>query len=217
MSDRKGLFIVLEGMDGSGKSTQARLLWRRLESEGYEALLLHEPGGTPLGEEIGRLLKHSTGLSIVPKAETFLFQAARTQLIEKVILPSLCKGTIVVCDRFLPSTQAYQGYGRGVPEEWIEDVNRLTVGELTPDLVLWLDVDIGVGLERKRGPRLPGVTDRFEDEEISFHQRVREGYRRIASENPGLWVALDASLSIEEVEEEIWCNISKLLPPVTKG
>jgi len=211
LGNHKGLFIVLEGIDGSGKSTQARRLVSKLAKLGKKSLLLHEPGGTALGENISELVKHSTQINIGPLAETLLFAAARAQLVEEVIRPALSAGTIVVCDRFTPSTEAYQGHGRGVPEDLIEVATKYAVGDIVPDVVIWLDVDIEVGLTRKIGPRLPGVTDRFEDEVSSFHSKVRQGYVIKSKESPDQWVKIDGSRSVEEVEEDIWSVVDSLL------
>ncbi len=211
LGNHKGLFIVLEGIDGSGKSTQARRLASKLVGLGKKSLLLHEPGGTALGEKISSLVKHDTEVNIGPMAETLLFAAARAQLVEEVVRPALSEGTIVVCDRFTPSTEAYQGYGRKVPHDLIKVATTYVVGDLVPDVVIWLDVEVDVGLTRKMGPRLPGVSDRFEDEERSFHSRVREGYMVMSKEAPNLWVRIDGSLLQEEVEEKIWSVVERLL------
>ena len=212
MGNYKGLFIVLEGIDGSGKSTQARRLKARLDRLDLKSLLLHEPGGTSLGEEINRLVKHSTHIDIGPLAETLLFAAARAQLIEEVIQPALLSGTTILCDRFTPSTEAYQGYGRNVPAELVMVATKYVVGELAPDIVIWLDVEVEMGLARKQGPHLFGVADRFEDEKSSFHNRVRNGYVLMAKERPDLWFRVDGSRPVNEVEQEVWRVVSRLLP-----
>ncbi|MSQ14636.1 MAG: dTMP kinase [Dehalococcoidia bacterium] len=214
LGNQNGLFIVLEGIDGSGKSTQARRLKATLDRLGRKSLLLHEPGGTPLGEKINSLVKHSTHIDIGHVAETLLFAAARAQLIEEVIQPALLNGTTIVCDRFTPSTEAYQGYGRSVPEELVKVATRYVVGALVPDIVIWLDVEVETGLARKQGPHLFGVADRFEDEESSFHNRVRNGYIRMGKERHDLWFRVDGAKPVDEVEANVWRIVQERLSKV---
>jgi dTMP kinase len=166
-----GLFISFEGGEGCGKSTQARHLAAALEQRGYDVVLTYEPGGTPLGEELRRCLKRSREGGLTAEAELLLFGAARSQLTKTVILPSLMRGSVVVCDRYSDSTTAYQGYGRMLPMPTVASVNRLADGGLRPNLVILLDMDPTKALERKRRWR-----DRFEGESSEFHERVRGGY-----------------------------------------
>ena len=200
------LFITFEGGEGSGKSTQARLLLKRLEHENVPAVLTHEPGGTGLGGEIRKLLKRRHGSAISPWAELFLFAASRVQLVAELIRPALEDGYAVICDRFIHSTVAYQAHGRGLDLATVETINKLAIGDLRPDLTILLDLPPEQGLERRRRLR-----DRFEMEELSFHRRVRDGYRAMAAFDPDRWLVIDASLGTTEVADMIWHRVSSLL------
>jgi len=189
----KGLLVTLEGMEASGKSTVARRLAYALGQWGLPSLLLREPGGTPLGERLRRLLKGGAGPQD-PWAEAFLFLSARAELVARRLRPALEAGRVVVCDRFADSTLAYQGYGRGLDLETLRGLNRLATGALTPHLTLLLDLTPEVALAR-----LPGPPDRFEAEGLAFHQRVREGYLALAREEPERWRVLDATRPLPEV------------------
>ncbi len=197
------LFITFEGGEGSGKSTQARVLHQRLSSKGIPALLTYEPGGTPLGQQIRRWLK-GTG-DIDQQAELLLFTASRAQLVAAVIRPTLKSGKVVICDRFYHSTIAYQGYGRGFSLELIQATNNFATGGLKPDLIVLLDLPVEHRLSRKT----PG--DRFEREETAFHQRVRNGYLEMANKDPERWLLIDGSLRKKEIECIIWKRIEQLL------
>jgi dTMP kinase len=197
------LFITFEGGEGSGKSTQARVLHQRLSRKDIPALLTHEPGGTPLGQQIRQWLK-GTG-DIDPQTELLLFTASRAQLVASVIRPALKSGTVVICDRFYHSTIAYQGYGRGFSLELIQATNNFATGGLKPDLIVLLDLPVEHRLSRKT-PR-----DRFEQEETAFHQRVRNGYLEMAKEDPKRWLLIDGALSKKETERVIWERIEQLL------
>ncbi len=212
-----GLFIVFEGGEGAGKSTQARMLSRRLTREGYQVVLTHEPGGTPLGEAVRRWLKTRPGLT--PTTELMLFTAARAQLVETVISPALESGRIVVCDRFVASTVAYQGCGRGLDLQLINRLNRAATHDLFPDLTVFLDMEVESGLARKKG-HLGGQTgerDTFESETLEFHRRVREGYLDLASsEPPGCsgregWLVIDGTLPRDTIASRIWEKVRQLL------
>ena len=198
-------FIVFEGGEGAGKSTQSRLLSRRLTREGYRVTLTHEPGGTPVGQVIRRWLKTHPGLT--PLTELLLFTGARAQLMEKMIAPALDGQKIVVCDRFTASTVAYQGYGRGLDLKLIDQLNMAATHGLRPDLTVFLDVPVEAGLARKSA----SMRDTFESEPVEFHKRVREGYLKLAQEDPERWVIVDASLSTEETSELVWENVALLL------
>lgn len=200
------MFITLEGGEGCGKSTQAEALYRRLRRKNLPALLIHEPGGTALGEEIRKRLKRRTE-DITPQAELLLFAASRAQLVAEVIQPALKKGKIVICDRFSHSTTAYQRYGRRLSPAAVKTINRLATQNVAPDLVILLDLPPEEGLAR-RGKLL----DRFESEALSFHRRVREGYRKMAAEEPDRWVVIDAALPRRKISEIIWERVNKLLP-----
>jgi len=202
-----GLFITLEGGEGCGKSTQARLLYRRLSKLAIPALLTHEPGVTTLGRKITRLLKWSQDMAISPISELLLFNTSRAQLVADVIRPNLEKGTIVICDRYADSTTAYQGYGRGLDLTMVKDVNSIGTTGLLPDLTILLDMPVEKGLARKKSQR----QDRFEAEAVNFHRRVREGYLKLAAQEPKRWLVIDATRSKGEIADIIWQQVSKLL------
>jgi len=174
---RKGMFITFEGTEGCGKTTQVRLLAAQLRKRGRKVLLTHEPGGTPLGKSIRRILIHSKK-NMSPEAEALLFMASRAELVRRVIRPALLRGKVVVCDRWIDATYAYQGFGLGVLPEWIEAVGWGAVEGLEPDLTLLLDLDVGTGLRRAHG-RI-GHFDRIEKRSMEFHRRVRRGYLALA-------------------------------------
>lgn len=202
------LFITFEGGEGCGKSTQARLLLKKLEQQGIPTILTHEPGGTALGNEIRILLKRKQGSSISPQAELFLFAASRVQLVAELVRPALQEGKVVICDRFTYSTIVYQGYGRGLDLATVSVVNTMATGNLNPDLTILLDMPSEQGLERRRRSK-----DRFELEDLSFHHRVREGYLKMATAEPDRWLLIDASLAKAKIAEIIWDKVRKLWHP----
>ena len=198
-------FIVFEGLDGSGKSTQARGLLRRLRRRAYAALLTHEPGGTPLGESLRRWLKRSPDLS--PMAELALFIAARTQLVKEVVQPALESGVTVVADRYAASTVAYQGHGRELDLRLVYQLNQAATGGLAPTLTVLLDLPAEVALARKGGTG----ADTFEAAPLEFHRRVREAYLSQAAQDPARWLVLDASQARLELSRQIWGRVRPLL------
>jgi dTMP kinase len=195
-------------VEGCGKSTQSRRLYRRLEMMAVPVLLTHEPGGSALGRRIARLLKWSGETPILPLAELLLFNASRAQLVRDVVRPALGEGQVVICDRFDDSTTAYQGYGRRLDMAIVESINAAATGGLVPDLTVLLDMPGEVGLARKGGEKL----DRFHAETAAFHRRVREGYLKLAKEEPGRWLVIDAEKDRNEIAAVIWQRVSKLLP-----
>jgi dTMP kinase len=199
------LFIVFEGGEGCGKSTQARALYKRLTHDGIRAVLTREPGGTRLGERLRRHLKQNDGTPISPMAELLLIEAARAQLVSKVIRPALEEGEIVICDRFTPSTLAYQGYGRGLDMDTLRSLNEAATGGLLPELIVLLDIPVEAGLNRKKDK------DRFESESRAFHTRVRRGYLIMAKADPKKWLVVDGRLSRNAIEKKIWERVSFLL------
>ncbi len=201
------LFITFEGGEGSGKSVQAKTLYRRLSKLAVPAFLTHEPGGTSLGNKLGRWLKWTDDRDISPLTELLLFNASRTQLVTEVIRPNLENGITVICDRYTDSTTAYQGYGRGLDLETVKAINNMATRGLKPDLTVLLNVPATVGLARKRGER----HDRFEQEQLAFHQRVRNGYLKLAAENPERWLIIDATQSQEKIAQIIRRKVSELL------
>jgi dTMP kinase len=202
-----GLFITFEGGEGCGKSTHSILLLKKLEQQNVPVVLTHEPGGTTLGDELRKSLKRKRDSSISPQAELFIVAASRAQLVAEVIRPALQEGKVVLCDRFTHSTMVYQGYGRGVDFTAIKMVNNMATMHLNPDLIILLDISPEQGLTRKRS-----LKDRFELEDLSFHQRVREGYVKMAAAEPDRWLLIDASLPKEKVAGIIWDRVSQLLP-----
>jgi dTMP kinase len=202
-----GLFITFEGGEGCGKSTQSRLLLKKLEQQNVPVVLTHEPGGTALGNEVRKTLKRKRDSFISPQAELFLLAASRAQLVAELIRPALEEGKVVLCDRFTHSTMVYQGYGRGLDFTAIKMVNNMATGYLNPDLIILLDISPEQGLARKRS-----LKDRFELEDLSFHRRVREGYLKMAAAEPDHWLVIDASLPKGKIAEIIWDRVSQLLP-----
>ena len=200
-----GLFITFEGGEGCGKSTQARILWKRLCAQGLPAILLYEPGGTALGDRIKRLVKRRNIYPLSPQAELFLFVASRAQLVAEAILPALQEGKIVICDRFAYSTLVYQGYGRGLDLPATAAMNKLATQGLKPDLAILLDISPEQGLSRKQNSK-----DRFELEDLSFHQRVREGYLKTVDSEPDRWLLIDATLPRTTVSQIIWRKVGQL-------
>ena len=219
------LFISLEGGEGSGKSTQARLLRDRFLKEGQKAILVHEPGGTSLGDRLRNILLQDDSLS--DYAELFLFSAARSEIVSKVIKPSLDRGITVISDRYVDSTTAYQGYGRGIDLAFIRSINTVTTQGLVPDLTFLLDMEPAEGLGRvgpvQLGLGFDGASKdvslrldlegqrRFEEQPIAFHRKIRNGYLRESKTEPDRWVLIDATSSEEDVQELIWDNVRILL------
>jgi dTMP kinase len=201
------LFITFEGGEGSGKSVQAKALCRRLSRMSTPAILTHEPGVTPLGRKITRWLKWGKDMGISPRAELMLFNASRAQLLEEIIKPNLEKGNIVICDRYADSTTAYQSYGRGLGLETVEAVNESAMQGIKPALTILLDLPVEAGLARKKGEK----RDRFEQETIAFHRRVRQGYLTMAEAEPDRWLVVDAAQSRDKIAAIIWQKVSQLL------
>ncbi len=202
------LFIVFEGEEGCGKSLQSGLLYDKLCALGIPAILTHEPGGTPLGEKISRLLKSNGNIKISPMAELLLFNASRSHLVSDVIRPALARGQVVICDRYAASTVVYQGYGRGLDLSMVKYINDASSGGLVPDITFLLDMPVGKGLARKEA----GSLDRFEREQIAFHERVRQGYLALAAAEPGRWYVIDADQDKDAISEAVWHRVSPLLP-----
>ena len=200
------LFITFEGGEGCGKSSQAKALYRRLSRLAIPVVLTHEPGGTPLGQKIGRWLKWEKA-DISPLTELLLFNASRAQLVAEVIQPNLKNGKTVICDRYADSTIAYQSYGRGLDLETVKAINNAATQGLEPDLTVLLDIAAEAGLARKGARK----QDRFEREALAFHRRVRNGYLKLAANDPGHWLVVDASQSKRKIAQIIWQRVSQLL------
>jgi dTMP kinase len=190
------MFVSLEGLDGSGKTTQARLLGARLEAEGVEVVLTREPGGTPLGEEIRDLLLH--GGDVAPWAEAALYAASRAQHVEQLIRPALARGATVICDRYVDSSVAYQGIARGLGLDRVLDLNLAVVSGLMPDLTILLEIGVTEAVARMDSER-----DRIEREGDSFRARVADAYRELALRFPARYLVIDGTATPETIAEEI--------------
>lgn len=207
---------MFEGPEGSGKSTQARLVVEGLGRLGLRVTHTREPGGTPLGDQLRQLLLLRDDLALEPRAEALMMCAARAQLVERVIRPALARGETVVCDRFGDSTLAYQGYGRGLDVAALRTAVGFATGGLRPDLVVLLDVPVADGLARKRGQdAAAGATawNRFEAAGAGFHERVRHGYHALAATEPRRWLCLDGLRRPEELAEMIWERVADMVGP----
>jgi dTMP kinase len=200
-----GVFITFEGPEGSGKTTQIKRLADRLRSADHDVLLIREPGGTPIGDQIRAVLHDIANTAMVSETEILLYSASRAQLVGQLVRPALARGTIVLCDRFADSTIAYQGYGRGLNLDALRQITAFATGDLTPDLTIYLDIPVEKGLDRKRRALAldGGEWNRLDQEPVAFHRRVRQGYLTLAADDPDRWVILDACRSIEDVQEEI--------------
>lgn len=209
-----GLFISFEGTEGGGKSTQIDRLAERLRAVGREVVTLREPGGTPIGEEIRHLVKHSeTNRAMTPETELLLICASRAQLVREVIRPALISGHVVLCDRFLDSTVAYQGHGRGLDLALVNAVNEVAVGPTRPDLTFWLHVPVDIS-ERRRQERNAvgnGLRDRFEDAGRTFFEHVEQGFAAIAAAEPVRVIPIDATRAIADVGDAIWTVVETRL------
>jgi dTMP kinase len=199
-----GLFIALEGGEGAGKSTQAQNLKALLEGLGRNVVVTYEPGGTALGQEIWAIVSKQ---QVEPLTELFLFATARAQHVIEVIKPTLERGDVVISDRYVHSSLAYQGYGRGLPLNHVRAVNHVATQGIMPRAVFLLDVPVGVGLSRKGRAE----NDRIGSESSAFHTRVHDGYLALASEEPGTFFVVDGTLTTDKVTEQLWQYVMPLL------
>ncbi len=195
----RGYFITFEGPDGSGKSTQAEILAERCRRAGFKVVQTREPGGSAISEEIRKLLLDPSNREMCYEAEALLYAAARAQHVKELIRPAVERGEIVICDRFMDSSIAYQGYGRGLGDD-VRKINEFAVGGMSPDLTFFFDIDPAGGLARARSHSAP---DRLEQETIDFHKRVYEGYLALAGIYPERFVRIDASAGIAEIAEQV--------------
>ena len=195
------IFITFEGPEGSGKSTQVRLLVSWLRTRGVNVLATREPGGTEIGDRIRSLLLSPTTRALTVEAEVLLFSASRAQLVQEVIRPHLEQGGVVVCDRYADSTLAYQGYGRGVDLEVLQTITRFATRGLVPDITFLLDIPVAEGLARKRGNQ--AEWNRMEQEVVAYHERVRAGYLALAAADPHRWHVLDAREDVATLHARI--------------
>lgn len=203
----KGIFITFEGIEGSGKSTQVKLLADTLLKSGFKTITTFEPGDTEFGKKVREILL-SPALKINPLSELLLYFADRVQHVWEKINPFLSEGFIVISDRFIDSTLAYQGYGRGIPLDLIHTLNRILLNEFKPDLTVLLDLPAEQGLARNKNIN---KNDKFEFEDISFHNRVREGFLKLATLEPERFIIIDATKLIDEISLEIYEKIKKRL------
>ncbi len=200
-------FITFEGPEGAGKTTQCHALATRLREHGYDCLVTREPGGTPLGEAVREWLLGWNALRA--ETEALLFTAARAEHVWGRIRPALARGMIVLCDRYVDSTLAYQGAGRGLDEGWLRELHRVATGDLWPNLTLLLDVPVELGLARRRAA---GETlTRLDSELVSFHARVRAWYHAAAQREPTRWRVVDATQAAELVAEAVWTAVVEFL------
>ena len=194
------MFITFEGPEGSGKSTQLPQLAQFLEEKGLSVVRTREPGGTKIGDQIREVLVRMDNTELHPRTEILLFLAARAQLVEELIIPSLQQGKIILCDRYGDSTLAYQGYGHGLDLDALRAMLQFATGGLKPDLTILLDVDVMTGLKRKK---IKEEWNRLDAYELSFHERVRDGYHILAGQEPERWKIVDATQDPEQVQTEI--------------
>jgi dTMP kinase len=208
-------FITFEGVEGCGKSTQIKLIADALRIEGRDVLATEEPGGSDIGKELRRLLLNRSQIKISSEAELLLFMADRAQHVREMILPALDENRIVLCDRFSDATIAYQGFGRGMDLKEIENLNRFACADLKPDLTFLFDISVEEGIaramKRMANAELSKREDRFESEEINFHERVRKGYLKLAQNEAARFRIVDGSKGIEEVHAAVWAEINKII------
>lgn len=207
MSGRRGVFISFEGTEGSGKTTQMRLLMDRLRGMGFRVTGNQEPGATTIGRQIRRILLDPAHQEMAPVTELLLMFASRTQAAAEIILPALERGEVVVSDRFTDSSLAYQGEARGLGFERVLEAHRLALGELFPDLTICVELDIETGLARAHS-RLDSCEARLDRQSLEFHKQVAEGYRKIAEREPQRFRMVDGSGSPEAVAQRVWRIVS---------
>ena len=211
----KGLFITFEGNDGSGKSTQIKLLSEYLKDKGMEVTIVREPGGTPIGEKIRDILLDKANREMCPVTEMLLYAASRAQLVHSVIGPDIEAGKTVICDRFVDSSYAYQGMGRGLGIKTVSTVNSYAIGKYMPDLTFFMNVDADTAMSRRNSSGIEA--DRIESEKMEFHRSVYEGYNILASMYPDRIKRIDTHKSPEEVFLSIKMHVDKLLSSRQEG
>jgi dTMP kinase len=209
----RGRFITFEGGEGTGKSTHAALLAQRLRGFGIGVVLTREPGGSPGAEVIRHVLLSGAAKPLGPDAEAILFAAARDDHVRTTIEPALARGHWVICDRFTDSTRIYQGVVGNVDQRLIQGLERITIGDLKPDVTFILDVPAEVGLARAQKRRGDGDVDRFEQEQLAFHEKLREAYLVLGASEPNRCVLIDATVPKNEVSDRIWGVINKRFDP----
>ena len=209
------MFITLEGIEGSGKSSQLDNIRIFLETQGRKVVVTREPGGTAIGKNIRAILLNPVNKRIDPLTELFLYEADRAEHVQKVILPSLAAGRVVLCDRFFDATIVYQGYARGLDSDLIEQMHSVILGRLKPDITFLLDVSPKIGLARawsqiENGGRT-GDESRFEEETVAFHEKIRAGYQKIARREPERFHVIDASHDPLKVKKDILTHLRRAL------
>ncbi|HWK80279.1 MAG TPA: dTMP kinase [Thermomicrobiales bacterium] len=202
---QRGTFIVLEGPEGAGKSVQANRLAASLRALGRTVVQTREPGGTGIGDEIRSVLLRPRDEVVMPETEVLLLAAGRAQHVREKILPALERGDDVICDRYVDSTLAYQGGGRGLPLETLLPIQAYATGGLMPDVRILLDLPVEEGLRRRFAD--PDSVNRIDQDDLAFHRRVREAYRALAASDPGGWVVIDAARGIEAVEADVVASV----------
>ena len=207
---KTGYFITSEGPEGAGKTTVMQLLGSRLKDEGYEVLMTREPGGVKISEKIRNIILDREHIMMDSRTEALLYAAARRQHLVEVILPALNEGKIVICDRFIDSSLAYQGFARGIGVEEIYSINQFAIGETMPDKTIYFDIEPSIGLARINA-HLEREKNRLDVESLSFHEKVREGYLMLLDKYPERFVTIDASKEVEEVLEEVYLATKKEL------
>ncbi|MEW5976752.1 MAG: dTMP kinase [Acidobacteriota bacterium] len=207
-------FITFEGIDGSGKTTQIRRLESYLTSKNVKVLVSREPGGTQVGEAVRQILLHSQTTRLRPVSELLLYYASRHQNLHEVILPALSSGAWVLCDRYADASMAYQGFGRELGADLIDQLNRLAIEDRMPDMTFLIDIDPRIGLDRARQRNSATNVDegRFEKESLSFYQRVREGYLSIAAKDPRRVFVLDGTQPVDQIHDRIVQHLLPLCP-----
>lgn len=200
-----GFFATFEGIEGCGKTTQAARLKAALEKAGRGVVLTREPGGTSIGAKLRDILLDPATRGLAPLAELLLYEADRAQHVAETIRPALESGKVVLCDRFADASTAYQGAARGLAHDTVEALNRIATGGLEPNLTLLLDVPAKVSVERarERAAKAGSRPDRFEREDLPFHEAVRNGYLEIAARRPGRFVRIDANRSVDDVSRDV--------------
>jgi dTMP kinase len=206
-------FVTFEGPEGSGKSTQINLLADHLRATGYDIVVTREPGGTAIGDQVRAVLHDVANVTMVAEAEILLYSASRAQHVGQLIRPALAQGQLVLCDRYADSTIAYQGYGRGLDLTALRQITAFATGGLVPDLTLYLDCPVEMGLSRKQQALAlgEGEWNRLDQETIEFHHRVRRGYQVLITAEPDRWLVVNVCRSIEEVQKEIQQAVKSVL------
>ena len=210
-----GLFLSFEGGEASGKSVQAKRLADRLRAEGRDVVAVREPGSTPVGERVRDIVLHAQDIPLGPNAQALLYSTARAQLVRDVSRPALAAGKIVIVDRFFDSTLAYQGFGHGADLDQLRAVTEFAVGDTRPARTILLDLPVEAA-EGRSASRKPGrAWDRFEAEARTFHQRVRDGYLRLAKAEPRRFVVIAADRDVDAIAADVWREVEQLLPAST--